>query len=57
MVIGSYLYAEASGYLNRTIESEGDRGKLALDNALHIPKVLLIATLWMVLVGAFALTH
>jgi len=39
---GSYLFAEASGFLSRTVETWGDRGKLTLHEILHIPKKVFI---------------
>lgn len=37
LLAGSYLYAEASGFLGRTVEKWGDRGKLTLPELLGIP--------------------
>lgn len=37
LLAGSYLYAEASGFLGRTVEKWGDRGKLTLPELLEIP--------------------
>jgi len=37
LLLGSYLYAEASGFLGRTVEKWGNRGKLTLPELLGIP--------------------
>lgn len=37
LLVGSYLYAEASGFLGQTVEKWGDRGKLTLPELLGIP--------------------
>lgn len=36
MIAGSLVYAEASGWLGRTVESLGDRGKLTLPQLAHV---------------------
>jgi len=38
LLVGSYLYAEFSGVLKRSIERWGDKGKLLLPELLHIPR-------------------
>ena len=38
LLAGSYLFAETSGFLSATVEKWGDRGKLTLDELLHIPR-------------------
>lgn len=48
LVAGSYLYAESSGYLKRTLDTVGDRGKTTLHTALRInagPSVALFGVL------------
>ena len=35
-MLGSYLFAEASGYLDRTLMKVGDRGKLMLNEAVGV---------------------
>ena len=37
LMVGSYLYAEASGALGRTVEKWGDRGKLMLPELVRVP--------------------
>lgn len=54
LIAGSYLFAEASSVLGRTIGKWGDRGKLTLAEVTHLPlkilvpglAVLLAAMLW-----------
>jgi len=38
MVAGSYLFAEVSGWLGRTINKWGDRGKLRVPDLVHSPQ-------------------
>jgi uncharacterized membrane protein YedE/YeeE len=42
LLVGSYLYAEFSGALKRSIERWGDKGKLLLPELLQIPRVAFI---------------
>ena len=37
LMVGSYLYAEASGLLGQTVEKWGDRGKLMLPELIRMP--------------------
>jgi hypothetical protein len=54
LVVGSYIFAEASDWLSRTIEKWGDRGKIILPDLLHVRRasfligfsLLLVAGLW-----------
>jgi len=54
LIAGSYLFAEMSSYLSRTVEKWGDRGKLTLTDVTRIPvkilvpliAILLVALLW-----------
>jgi len=58
LVAGSYLFAELSGWLKRTVETWGDRGKLMLPELLHIPRAIFIPLFLLVLVaGLFALAR
>jgi len=36
LIAGSYIYAEASGFLERTINKWGDRGKITLADLVHV---------------------
>jgi len=42
MIAGSYLFAEASGYLSRVVEPIGERGKLTLADVVTLPRPLVI---------------
>jgi hypothetical protein len=55
LLAGSYLFAMASGFLDRTVNQWGDRGKLTLPHLLRISPGLFIAVLTPVLVGALIL--
>ena len=52
LLAGSYLYAEASGILARTVESWGDHGKLTIPQVLGVStaKVVLVLALMLILV-------
>jgi hypothetical protein len=39
LMTGSYLYAELSGWLGRTLEQWGHRGKVTIPDLLHISKL------------------
>jgi len=52
LVAGSWLYAELSGTLKKTVEKWGDLGKLTLAEVLHIPRGALVVILAVVLTGA-----
>jgi uncharacterized protein len=43
LLAGSYLYAELSGVLGRTVEKRGDMGKLTLPGVLHLPNAVAVA--------------
>ncbi len=45
LVAGSWLYAELSGTLKKTVEKWGDLGKLTLADALHIPRGVVVVAL------------
>ncbi len=42
LVVGSFVYAEASEKLKTSVEKWGDKGKLMLPEALHIPRAVFI---------------
>jgi uncharacterized membrane protein YedE/YeeE len=56
LMIGSYLFAEASGWLGKTLMKIGDRGKLMLPEVvgLQLP-VFLVIFLPLLIVGLFAI--
>lgn len=39
LMAGSYLFAEMSGWLKKTVETWGEKGKLTLPDLLHIPRL------------------
>ena len=39
LIAGSYLFAELSGWLKRTVETWGDKGKVLLPDLLHAPRL------------------
>lgn len=43
MLAGSYLFAEASGYLDRTLMKWGDRGQLTIGHVLHVSRGTVVA--------------
>ncbi len=58
LVAGSYLFAELSGWLKRTVETWGDHGRLMLPELLHIPRAVFIPLFLLLLVaGLFALAR
>ena len=54
LVVGSYVYAEASHRLKGSIEQWGDKGKLMLPEALHVPRALFIPLFAVFLVAVLA---
>lgn len=57
MLVGSYFFAEASDWLSRTVDKVGDRGKLTLPEALHIPRGRFALTFGTILVLVLVLLH
>lgn len=51
LVAGSFLYAEFSRSLQATVGKWGDRGKLQLPEALHVPRVVFLPLFALVLIG------
>lgn len=51
LVVGSYLFAEASGLIKKTIDTWGDFGKRLLPDLLHMRRGLFVAALAIVLTG------
>ena len=39
LIAGSYVFAEASGFLDQTVNKWGDRGKITLADLLHVRRV------------------
>jgi len=40
LIVGSYIFAEASGFLDRTINKWGDRGKITLADLIHVRRTV-----------------
>jgi uncharacterized protein len=58
MMLGSYLFAEASDWLSRTVDKVGDRGKITVPDALHVRRSAFALGCALVLgVALFALEH
>jgi len=56
LIVGSYLYAELSGWLKQTVEKWGDKGKVTLPDLCHIPRGPFVAAMALLLVAVlFAL--
>ena len=51
LVAGSWLYAELSERLKKTVETWGELGKLTLPDVLHIPRGALVVAMALVLSG------
>jgi hypothetical protein len=54
---GSYVFAEASGWLARTLNRWGDRGVLTLDRVLNLKPRVLVPVVATVLVLALGAIH
>jgi hypothetical protein len=39
LIAGSYLYAELSGWLKKSVEKWGEKGKVTLPDLLHLPRL------------------
>lgn len=39
LIAGSYLFAEMSGWLKKTVETWGEKGKLTIPDLLHLPRL------------------
>ena len=56
LIAGSYLYAEFSKTLKSSVRKWGDKGKLMLPEALHLPRAVFVPLFACVLIGVlFAL--
>jgi hypothetical protein len=56
LVAGSYLFAELSGWLKRTVETWGDKGKLTLAEVFHLRRGTVIVVMAVLLtIGLVAL--
>ena len=57
LMAGSYVFAEASGWLARTVNRWGDRGVLTLDRVLNLKPRVLVPVVATVLVLVLAAIH
>lgn len=57
LMAGSYLFAEASGWLARTVDRWGDRGELTLDRVFNLKPRVLVPIMATVLVLVLAAIH
>ncbi|MGI8602238.1 MAG: YeeE/YedE thiosulfate transporter family protein [Verrucomicrobiales bacterium] len=55
LVAGSYLYAELSGWLNQSVETWGDQGKLMLPELLRVPRGAFVPGFALLLLAALFL--
>jgi uncharacterized protein len=49
LMVGSYLFAETSGFLSRTLDRWGEKGKLTLPDLLGVPPVFVVAAVTILL--------
>ena len=52
LLAGSYLFAELSELLSRTVQKWGDKGKLTLPDVLHAPRAVVVLGTALVLTAA-----
>ena len=57
LIAGSYLYAEFSEVLERTVKKWGDYGKITLPDVLHLPRIVVVPTVAMLLIGTLLLLN
>lgn len=58
MIAGSYLFAETSGLLGRTVNTWGNRGKFTLPELLHLPRpAVMLAVGVLIAAGLVALEY
>jgi hypothetical protein len=57
LLVGSYVFAEASGWLARTLNHWGDRGILTLDRVLNLKPRVLVPVVATVLILVLAAIH
>ena len=56
LIAGSYLFAEMSGWLKRTVETWGDRGEVLLPDLFRLPRLpFALATAALLAVGLYFL--
>lgn len=58
LVVGSYLFAEMSGWLAKTVETWGEKGKVMLPELFHIPRRVFVPLFALIMVaGLFLIEH
>ncbi len=58
LIAGSWVFAEMSSWMKRTVETWGDMGKVMLPDLLHIPRGVFVPGLALLLtIGLYALHH
>ena len=57
LIAGSYLFAEMSGFLKRTVETWGEKGKVMLPDILRIPRGVFIPGFALLLIGILYALH
>jgi uncharacterized membrane protein YedE/YeeE len=57
LMAGSYVFAEASGWIARTVNRWGDRGKLTLNQLLGIPGGVFVPAMAAMVVLVIAAVH
>lgn len=57
LIAGSYVFAEASGWIARTVNRWGDRGVLTLDSLLNLKPRVLVPVMATLLVLILAVIH
>lgn len=57
LLAGSYLFAEASGWLAHTVNHWGDRGELTLDRVLNLKPLVLVPVVAALLVLVLVVIH
>jgi len=55
LIVGSWLFAELSGWTKRTIEKWGDLGKVLLPDLLHMPRGVFVVGFALALTAILAL--
>jgi len=51
LIAGSYLFAEMSGFLGRTVQTWGDKGKVMLSDLVSMPRPMFVAFIALALIA------
>jgi uncharacterized membrane protein YedE/YeeE len=57
LIAGSYIYAELSETLERTVKTWGDYGKITLPEVLRLPRAIVVPAVAVMLIGVLFLLH